>query len=69
MNKDLKIKLGNVLKAEADYVGRTETDLTNKYVKLNDIFNLLKIIDNYDELEPVLKKYFQEKADKDRFDR
>lgn len=69
MNKDLKIKLGNVLKAEADYVERTETDSTNKCVKLNDILNLLKIIENYDELEPVLKKYFREKADRNRFDR
>ena len=69
MTKDLQIKLGNVLKAEADYIDRTEKDSQVKCTRLNEILNLIKILDNYDELEPVLKKYVQEKADRDRVDR
>lgn len=69
MTKDLQIKLGNVLKAEADYINKTEEDIQSRFIRMNEILNLMKIIENYDELEPVLKKYFQEKADRDRFDR
>ena len=67
MNIEVKTKIINVLKAEADYVNTHEKDKKAKIIKLNEIMNLLKIIENFDELEPVLVKFFEEKAKKQKW--
>ena len=69
MNKEIKTKLDNVLKSKGDYILKNENDKNKKIDKMNTIFNMKKIIDNYDELEPVLIEFFSEKAEKSRFDR
>lgn len=69
MEKEIKTKLDNVLKAECEYTLKNEKDRNKKIEKMDTLFNLKKIIDNYDELEPMLKDYFNNKAEKDRFDR
>lgn len=69
MNEEIKAKLNNVLKAEAEYTMKNETNTNVKLEKMNTLFNLKKIIDNYDELEHVLVDYFNKKAEKERFDR
>lgn len=69
MNKEIKTKLDNVLKSEGDYILKNETDKNKKIDKMNTIFNIKKILDNYDELEPVLIEFFNKKAEKSRFDR
>ena len=61
MYKSIHTILSNVLKTEGDYIMNNEQDTDTKINKMNKIFNLKKIIDNYDELEPVLKKYFDDK--------
>ena len=69
MYKEVEVKLNNVLRAESDYIMKNEKDISKKLDKMNTLFNLKKIIDNYDELEPVLKEYFKYKEDKSREDR
>lgn len=44
-------------------------DIVQKVEKMNTLYNLKKILDNYDELEGILKKFFNEKADKQKFQR
>jgi hypothetical protein len=34
---------------------------------MNDITNIIKIIDNYDELEPVLQDFFKKRAEKEKW--
>ena len=58
MDKEIKTKLDNVLKAEGDYTLKNENNKNKKIDKMNTIFNMKKIIDNYDELEPVLRDFF-----------
>jgi len=69
MNKEIKTKLDNVLKAEAEYTMKNEENLHTKVEKMDILFNLKKILDNYDDLEPVLIDYFNRKADRERFER
>ena len=45
----------------------TETDIQKKVNKMNIWFNIKQIIDNYDELEPILKEYFDKKAQKEKW--
>ena len=69
MNKELKTKMCNVLNAEFDYVKRTETDKSKRLEKFLDIKHFLQIIENFEELEPVIADYINKKADRTRFDR
>lgn len=62
MDKLTKSRLLEVLKTEASYIMRSDEDIFNKIEKMNDIINLQKVLENYEELEPVLKKYFNENA-------
>ena len=50
MDKEIKTKLDNVLKAESEYTLKNEKDQKKKMDKMNTLFNLKKIIDNFDEL-------------------
>lgn len=68
MYKELKTRLINSLKAEADYVAKFENDKNIKFNKMNDIFNLTKVIENYEELEPSIKKAINELARKKKFE-
>ena len=68
MNELVKIRVKNVLKAEARLIIGSGEDVQAKVDKMNDITNLVKIIDNYDELEPILKQYFEEKAQKEKWE-
>lgn len=69
MNKELETKLFNVLKAEFDYIKKHEENGDKRVERMLDILHLEKIIENFDELEPVLQKYFAEKAKKEKFER
>ena len=67
MNELIKIRLTNVLKSEAKLIMESGEDVRAKLEKVDDIGNMLKIIDNYDELEPTLKKFFKEKNEKEKW--
>ena len=69
MDKEIKTKLDNMLKTEGDYTLKNENDKNKKIDKMNTIFNIKKILDNYDELEPVLRDFFNKKVENERFDR
>lgn len=67
MDKDIKQRLMKELQSEADLVSKNEKDKNIKLKKLNDIFNILKILENFEELEPTIAKYFAEKAQRDKY--
>lgn len=67
MDKNIERKLNNVLKSEGQYIMKNEKNIMNKLKKMNVIFNMQKIVDNYDELEPILKDYFRKKAEKEKY--
>ena len=69
MNKMLYKKLDNILRTDAERTLENEKDINEKVERMNDLFNLKKIIDNYDELEPVLRNFFIEKNKKERLER
>ena len=68
MDRMFRVKLNNMLRAEARQTLEDKMETKEKIGKMNDIFNLKLIIDNYDELEPTLKKYFIEKHEKEKFE-
>lgn len=67
LNSMLYYKLTNILKTEAEQTMKQKEGID--YEKMDNIFNLKKILDSYDELEPLLKKFFMEKARKEKYDR
>lgn len=69
MNKVIKQKLTNILKNEVTYILNNEENNQEKLKKLDDLFNLQKIINNFDELEPILYNYFKEKAQQDKWEK
>lgn len=69
LNSMLYYKLTNILRTEAEETMKYQEDQQLKYEKMDNIFNLKKILDNWDELEPTLRKFFMEKARKEKFDR
>lgn len=69
LNSMLYYKLTNILKTEAEQTLKTKQGEPIDYDKMDNIFNLKKILDSYDELEPLLKKFFMEKARKEKYNR
>lgn len=69
MNDNLKIMLEETLKQYAVSLLNDDRDLMIKLKEMNDIDNIRKILNNYTELEPLLKKFFKEKANKDKWER
>lgn len=61
MNKIIQTKLNNILKAELQHLKTSDTELSEKAEIVDTIKNLKMIVDNYDELEPVLKQFFEKK--------
>ena len=46
-----------------------EKDLETKFNNILDIANLVKIIENYEELEPEIREMLNKKARKDKWER
>ena len=69
MNKTIRVIMNNTLKGEARRLLHSDEDLDIKMEKLNDIANLFKIIENYDELEPILKEFFDKKTKMEKWER
>lgn len=69
MDKGIYTKISNAIKSECEYVMKNEKNKDKKIEKMDTLFNLKKILDNYDDLEPLLREYFANKAGKERFDR
>ena len=69
MNDNLKNMLEETLKQYAVSLLNDDRDLIIKLKEMNDIDNIRKILKNYTELEPFLKKFFNKKANKDKWER
>ena len=69
MNDNLIKILEKTLREYAESLLKDNRDIRTKLKEMNDVGNLLKIFNNYTELEPLLKKFFEEKAKKDKWER
>lgn len=69
MYKELEMKLFNTLKGEFDYIQKQEDTKDEKSGKMMDIFHMQQIITNFDELEPIIADYLNQKAKKERLER
>ena len=69
MYKELEMKLFNTLKGEFDYIQKQEGTKDEKSGKMMDIFHMQQIITNFDELEPIIADYLNQKAKKERWER
>ena len=69
MNKVIKRVMMNALKSEASLIFRSNDEIQLKIEKMSDIINLQKILENYDELEPLLKEFFDKKAEQEKWER
>lgn len=68
MYKELYIRLMNSLKSEMDYIIKFEKDENAKLNKMTEIYRITKIIDNFDELEPTMQEFFEEKKKKQKWE-
>ena len=69
MNDNLKNKIIELLKIEAEKLIKDKRDIYIKLKEMNDIDNMIKILNNYTELEPLFKKFFKEKTNKEKWER
>lgn len=69
MYLELKTRLLNSLKSELDYVTKFETDKMTKFNKMNDIMHVVKIIENYEEIEPKIADAINELAKNRKFNK
>ena len=69
MNKNIKKKLVTFLSNESHAIFHEDGEIVEKIDRMNTILRLTQIVENYDELEPVLQKFFREKADKEKYER
>lgn len=67
MNKDLYNKMYTLLEEKARNNIHADIEITEKVKNMNEIVNLMNILNNFEELEPLLKKYFKEKAEKEKW--
>lgn len=64
------MRLERLISQQMMYVTENNSFSTEeKLEQQNVFFNITKILQNYDELEPTLKKFFKGKAEKERFER
>ena len=68
MYLELRTRLMNSLKAELDYITKFETDKITKFDKMLQIKNMMLLLEQYDEIEPVIQKVVNELAQKKRFE-
>lgn len=67
MYEELKFRLLNSLRAELDYVAKFEKDKSTKFDKMNDIMHVVKVIENYEEIEPKIADTINELARNKKF--
>lgn len=69
MNDNLKKMLEKTLREYAEGLLKDNRSIKIKLKELSDIDNLMKIFNNYTELEPLLKSFFEEKAKQEKWGR
>lgn len=68
MNSNLFYKLNELLENEATSIMRSDEEMSIKIKRMNEIVNIQLILENYDALEPTLKKYFKQKYEKEKWE-
>lgn len=69
MNDNLKRMLEKTLREYAKGLLKDNRSIKIKLKELNDIDNIMKILNNYTELEPLFKSFFEEKAKQEKWGR
>lgn len=69
MNDNLIKILEKTLREYAESLLKDNRDIRTKLKEMNDVGNLIKIFNNYTELEPLLKSFFEEKAKQEKWGR
>lgn len=69
MNDLIKKEFKNFAKEQGDKTLLEDLDLSEKVDRLDTLINLTRIVEHYEELQPLLKEYFNKKADKDKWER
>lgn len=67
MNEELKTKLMYVLKEESEKMLRSDMEMSEKVKFWKQVDRISAVIDNYDEIEPTIRKFFKEKHDKEKW--
>ena len=67
MDEDLKMQIAKMLEVEANKIRKSSIDNDKKSKYLQDILHLLLIVDNFDELEPIIQKHINKKAEENKF--
>lgn len=67
MNENLKNKLQETLKEEAEKLIHSKDDIKSRLGTMDDITNMMRIIDDYEELEPILKEHYRMKHYKEKW--
>lgn len=62
MYRGLKELVYRALEEEADKIYNSDANIVQKIEKQNDVFNLVKVIEHYEELEPLIAQYLNGKA-------
>ena len=67
-NKDYILrKLNNIIEKEMENTNSKKFSLKEKVEQQTVLFRIYKIINSYDELEPILTKFFNEKAKEEKW--
>jgi hypothetical protein len=69
MNKYIQKKLVTLLSNESHEIFHQDEKISEKIDRMDTILNMTKIIQNYDELKPVLEKFFREKIQDEKWER
>ena len=67
INDDVRKNIERFLKESCEDLMKNEPDVLKRSVKMDVYFNLMKILDNYDELTPLLMDFFAKKANQNKY--
>ena len=67
MDEEIKEEIAKSLETISKRVSESDEDNKTKARKLHSIMHVLQIMERYDELEPTMQKFFEEKRDKKKW--
>lgn len=67
--KAMILRLEHLIDEELSLIEETTSDKTERLEKADVLYNMFKYLSNYEELKPVLQKFFSEKAKKEKWER
>lgn len=67
--KAMIVRLEHLINEELALIEETTSDKTERLEKADVLYNMFKYLSNYEELKPVLKKFFKEKHEKEKWER